>query len=128
LATAMLGRPELLVLDEPTVGLDPVLRESLWQVFRALAAEGATLLISSHVMDEALRCDEVVLVHAGRVLAHTTPRGLMEQTGRDDPDSAFLALIEAERARHPHLRRAGREHGDGTIHDGDHGSSEGSAS
>jgi ABC-type multidrug transport system ATPase subunit len=107
LATAMLGRPDLLVLDEPTVGLDPVLRESLWQVFRALAADGATLLISSHVMDEALRCDQVVLVHGGRVLAHTTPRGLLEQTGSDDPDTAFLTLIENERKRHPPLRREG---------------------
>jgi ABC-type multidrug transport system ATPase subunit len=113
LATAMLGKPDLLVLDEPTVGLDPVLRESLWQVFRALAADGATLLISSHVMDEALRCDEVVLVHAGRVLAQTTPQGLLTRTGAADPDSAFLQLIEEDESAHPHRRRAEREEGRG---------------
>jgi len=109
LATAMLGRPDLLVLDEPTVGLDPVLRESLWRVFRSLAAEGATLLISSHVMDEALRCDQIVLVHLGRVLAQTTPDGLLLQTGAGDPDSAFLRLVEDEERAHPHLRREERE-------------------
>ncbi|WP_417564387.1 ABC transporter ATP-binding protein [Microbacterium sp.] len=102
LATAMLGRPELLVLDEPTVGLDPVLRESLWEVFRALAAAGATLLISSHVMDEALRCDEIVLVHSGRVLAHSRPQELLEQTGTDNPDAAFLALIRDDEAAREH--------------------------
>lgn len=107
LATAMLGSPELIVLDEPTVGLDPVLRESLWEIFRGLAAAGTTLLISSHVMDEALRCDEIVLVHAGRVLAHTTPKGLLAQTGCENPDSAFLKLIEDERMRHPAVRRSG---------------------
>jgi ABC-type multidrug transport system ATPase subunit len=109
LATAMLGTPELLVLDEPTVGLDPVLRESLWRVFRRLASQGATLLVSSHVMDEALRCDQVVLVHGGRVLAQTTPQGLLEETGSADPDTAFLRLIERDTAEHPHLRRAQRE-------------------
>jgi ABC-type multidrug transport system ATPase subunit len=109
LATAMLGTPELLVLDEPTVGLDPVLRESLWTVFRQLAAQGATLLVSSHVMDEALRCDEVVLIHGGRVLAQTTPQGLLDETGSADPDTAFLRLIERDVAEHPHLRRGQRE-------------------
>lgn len=109
LATAMLGHPDLFVLDEPTVGLDPVLRESLWRVFRQLAAEGATLLVSSHVMDEALRCDEVVLVHDGRVLIQSSPAGLLEATGTADPDSAFLRLIRTEQERHPHLRRDARE-------------------
>jgi len=85
----------------------------LWQVFRALAADGATLLISSHVMDEALRCDEVVLVHAGRVLAQTTPQGLLTRTGAADPDSAFLQLIEEDESAHPHRRRAEREEGRG---------------
>ncbi|MEN2740580.1 ABC transporter ATP-binding protein [Microbacterium sp. X-17] len=101
LAVAMLGTPELVVLDEPTVGLDPVLRESLWALFRRIADAGATLLVSSHVMDEALRCDEVVLVRAGRVLAQTTPRGLLDETGSDDPDTAFLRLIERDSAKHP---------------------------
>ena len=105
LATAMLGTPELLVLDEPTVGLDPVLRESLWGVFRRLASTGATLLVSSHVMDEALRCDEVVLIHGGRMLAQTTPQGLLAETDATDPDTAFLRLIEQDAAAHPHLRR-----------------------
>lgn len=108
LATAMLGNPELLVLDEPTVGLDPVLRESLWQVFRGLAARGATLLVSSHVMDEASRCDEIVLVHGGRVLAHTTVPRLLADTGATDPDTAFLRLIENDERQHRHLRREHR--------------------
>lgn len=96
LATAMLGSPELLVLDEPTVGLDPVLRENLWTLFRGLADRGATLLVSSHVMDEALRCDDIVLIHNGRVLAHTTPKGLLRETHAKDPDTAFLRLIERD--------------------------------
>lgn len=93
LAVAMLGAPELIVLDEPTVGLDPVLRADLWQVLRALADAGATLLVSSHVMDEALRCDRLLLLRAGRVIADTTPAGLLSDTGEADPDAAFLALI-----------------------------------
>lgn len=107
LAVAMLGSPELLVLDEPTVGLDPVLRESLWRLFRRLADGGATLLVSSHVMDEALRCDGAVLIHEGRVLAHTRPEALLTDTGASDPDTAFLRLIERDAAAHPHplLRR-----------------------
>lgn len=98
LAVAMLGRPELLVLDEPTVGLDPVLREDLWAVFRALADDGATLVVSSHVMDEALRCDRLLLMRAGRIIADTTPDRLLADTGESDPDSAFLALIRSEAA------------------------------
>lgn len=99
LATAMLGSPELVVLDEPTVGLDPVLRESLWTLFRGLADRGATLLVSSHVMDEALRCDDIVLIHNGRVLTQTTPQGLLDETGAPDPDTAFLRLIERDEPR-----------------------------
>jgi len=95
LAVAMLGSPEVLVLDEPTVGLDPVLRESLWDIFRALADAGATLLVSSHVMDEALRCDEIVLLHEGRVLAQTTPAQFLADTGAADPDAAFLRLVRS---------------------------------
>jgi len=94
LGVAMLGAPDLLVLDEPTVGLDPVLRQSLWGIFRRLADAGAALVVSSHVMDEAMRCDDVVLIHDGRMLAHTTPRGLLEATGARDADAAFLALID----------------------------------
>lgn len=93
LAIAMLGKPELIVLDEPTVGLDPVLREELWTVFRALADGGTTLAVSSHVMDEALRCDRLILMRDGRIIADTTPTSLLADTGADDPDSAFLALI-----------------------------------
>lgn len=93
LATALLGRPELLVLDEPTVGLDPVLREELWAMFHGLAAAGTTLLISSHVMDEARECDELLLMRDGAILDHTTPRMLREKTGEEDLGRAFLAMI-----------------------------------
>jgi ABC-2 type transport system ATP-binding protein len=96
LATAMLHQPELLVLDEPTVGLDPVLREDLWRTFRALADDGATLLISSHVMDEAAECDELLLMREGALLAKTTPGELRERTGRQDLGRAFLAIIRSE--------------------------------
>jgi ABC-2 type transport system ATP-binding protein len=95
LATAMLGKPELLVLDEPTVGLDPVLRRDLWQTFHELAAEGVSLLVSSHVMEEASRCDELVLMREAEVLAIETPSSLLSRTGKDDLDEAFLALVEA---------------------------------
>lgn len=98
LAVAMLGAPELLVLDEPTVGLDPLLRAELWQLFRDLADAGATLVVSSHVMDEALRCDRLLLMRAGRIVADTTPAGLLADTGEADPDAAFLALIRREEA------------------------------
>lgn len=94
LAVAILGRPELIVLDEPTVGLDPLLREELWEVFHTLVAEGATLIVSSHVMDEALRCDRLLLMRDGRVIADTTPARLLSETGAADPDRAFLTLIE----------------------------------
>ena len=93
LATALLGRPQLLVLDEPTVGLDPVLRADLWATFRRLAASGTTLVISSHVMDEARECDELLLMREGAILDHTTPRELRERTGEDDLGLAFLAMI-----------------------------------
>ena len=101
LAVAMLGSPELLVLDEPTVGLDPVLRAELWEVFRALADAGATLIVSSHVMDEALRCDRLLLMRAGRIIADTTPDRLLAETGTSDPDAAFLALVERDAASAP---------------------------
>ena len=90
LATALLGRAELLVLDEPTVGLDPVLRRDLWTLFHGLAQTGRTLLVSSHVMDEAERCDELVLMRDGTVVATGSPIGLLERTGAANLEQAFL--------------------------------------
>ncbi len=94
LAGALLGEPELLVLDEPTVGLDPMLRRDLWALFDRLRDGGATLLISTHVLDEAARCDEIVLMREGRLLATTTADGLRRDTGTSDLDEAFVRLIE----------------------------------
>ncbi|MQA78389.1 MAG: ATP-binding cassette domain-containing protein [Streptosporangiales bacterium] len=94
LAVALLGDPEVLVLDEPTVGLDPVLRHDLWALFARLAADrGSTLLVSSHVMDEAARCDRLLLLHDGDLLATSTADGLRERTGAADLEEAFLALV-----------------------------------
>ena len=93
LAVALLGSPDLLVLDEPTVGLDPVLRRDLWSLFHDLAATGTSLLVSSHVMDEAARCDRLLLMRDGDVLADDTPAGLLTATGTTDIDTAFLRLI-----------------------------------
>lgn len=97
LAAAMIGAPELLLLDEPTVGLDPVLRRDLWRLFAELAAGGAALLVSSHVMDEADRCDRVLLMRDGRLIADDSPAGLRAATGMADIESAFLALAEGTR-------------------------------
>jgi ABC-2 type transport system ATP-binding protein len=94
LACALLGRPDLLVLDEPTVGLDPVLRRDLWELFHRLAEEGATLLVSSHVMDEAARCDRLLLMREGGLVADTTPAELRERTGEQEMEAAFLRLVE----------------------------------
>lgn len=94
LAVALLNDPELLVLDEPTVGLDPVLRRDLWALFHRLAAGGTTLLVSSHVMDEAMRCDQLLLMREGRVIADDEPEALLKRMGVPDVESAFLALIE----------------------------------
>jgi ABC-2 type transport system ATP-binding protein len=94
LASALLHDPELLVLDEPTVGLDPVLRRDLWDFFHELAEAGSTLLVSSHVMDEASRCDRLILIREGRIVAVDTPDGLLEQTGATALDDAFLRLVE----------------------------------
>ncbi|GHG38959.1 ABC transporter ATP-binding protein [Streptomyces albogriseolus] len=95
LAVALLGTPELLVLDEPTVGLDPVLRRDLWQLFHRLAEDrGATLLVSSHVMDEAERCHRLLLMRAGEVLAEGAPEALRTRTGADTVETAFLRLVD----------------------------------
>lgn len=93
LACALISSPELLVLDEPTVGLDPVLRHNLWQLFHDLAAGGTTLIVSSHVMDEAARCDDLLLLREGRLFAADTPDGIRQQTHTDDLEQAFLRLV-----------------------------------
>ena len=95
LAVALLGKPELLVLDEPTVDVDPILRRELWQTFYELAEDGASLLVSSHVMDEAGRCHELVLMRSGRIIATGSPKELLERTNRDELEDAFVALAEA---------------------------------
>ena len=95
LATALLNRPQLLVLDEPTVGLDPILRRDLWQLFHSLAEGGSTLLVSSHVMDEADRCDSLLLLRNGGLLGSLAPDELRARTGEQDLEAAFLALAEA---------------------------------
>ncbi|HEX6468626.1 MAG TPA: ABC transporter ATP-binding protein [Streptosporangiaceae bacterium] len=102
LAAALLGSPELLVLDEPTVGLDPVLRQELWELFHELAGRGVTLIISSHVMDEANRCRRLFLMRDGHILADDTPDGLRDATGAADLEDAFLRVI-AERQRQEDL-------------------------
>ncbi|MEY9257429.1 ABC-2 type transport system ATP-binding protein [Brevibacterium epidermidis] len=99
LAAAMLGSPDLLVLDEPTVGLDPVLRADLWDLFRVLAEAGTTLLVSSHVMDEATRCDRLLLMREGAIIADTTPHDLLASTGAASAEEAFLDIIGKDAAR-----------------------------
>ncbi len=94
LAIALLPSPSLLVLDEPTVGLDPLLREELWNYFHELANQGCTLIVSSHVMDEAERCDDLVLLRDGKIMFHSTPATLKASTESDNLDSAFLALAK----------------------------------
>ncbi|MFD8392191.1 ABC transporter ATP-binding protein [Streptomyces sp. NPDC059680] len=103
LAVALLGAPELLVLDEPTVGLDPVLRRDLWNLFHDIAAtRGATLLVSSHVMDEAERCHRLLLMREGEILADDSPDALRSRTGGDTVEAAFLHLVdEAAAAARP---------------------------
>ena len=101
LACVLLGNPQLLILDEPTVGQDPVLRRDLWRHFHELAAAGATLLVSSHVMDEARRCDRLLLLREGRLLAEGTPGEICDATGTDDLDEAFLRLVESADAAGP---------------------------
>jgi ABC-2 type transport system ATP-binding protein len=96
LACALLCKPDLLVLDEPTVGLDPVLRDDLWQQFRALADAGTTIIVSSHVMDEASRCDRLVLIRQGKIIADDPVDAVRRAAGTDDLDEAFLRLIRAQ--------------------------------
>ncbi len=93
LAIALIGRPALLALDEPTVGLDPVLRQNLWRLFRSLGEDGVTLIISSHVMDEAAHCDQLLLLRDGKLIANDTVRNIQKATGTHDVESAFLALV-----------------------------------
>ena len=94
LAVALLGEPQLLVLDEPTVGLDPVLRRDLWAMFHRLAATGVAVFVSSHVMDEAERCDRLLLMRDGVLIADDSPVALLERTGANNIEHAFLALVE----------------------------------
>ena len=97
LAIAMLHEPELLVLDEPTVGLDPAHRRVIWDEFDRLAAEGTTILVTTHIMDEAARCHRIVMLQGGRIIAQGSPTDILTQTGTTDLESAFLALdAEAE--------------------------------
>jgi ABC-2 type transport system ATP-binding protein len=95
LAVALLGEPSLVVLDEPTVGLDPVLRKELWGTFHQLADAGAAVLVSSHVMDEATRCDRLLLMREGRLIADDSPEGLLRRTGAADIETAFLDIVSA---------------------------------
>lgn len=94
LAVALLGEPELLILDEPTVDVDPILRRDLWNTFYNLAEGGASLLVSSHVMDEASRCQEIVLMRRGEIIAAGTPNQLLERANSRDLEDAFIALAE----------------------------------
>ena len=94
LAVALLGNPDLLVLDEPTVGLDPVLRRDLWNLFHRIADLGAAVLVSSHVMDEAERCHRLLLMREGRIIADGSPDEIRQRTGAPDIEQAFLHLVE----------------------------------
>lgn len=94
LAIALLGAPDILILDEPTVGLDPILRRDLWKTFNQLSENGTTLLVSSHVMDEATRCARLLLLRGGRLLFDGSPDGLLSRTSSPDIDAAFVRLIE----------------------------------
>jgi ABC-2 type transport system ATP-binding protein len=94
LAAALVGNPRILLLDEPTVGLDPLLRRDLWRLFRELVSEGAALLVSSHVLDEGRHCDELILLREGRIVAQLSPDELARRTGTEDLDEAFIRLIE----------------------------------
>src|SRR6478736_188496 len=96
LGVALLGEPDLLVLDEPTVGLDPVLREDLWSLFHGLAGRGTAVLVSSHVMDEAERCDRLLLMREGRIIADASPGEIKEKAGAESVEQAFLAIVRRD--------------------------------
>ena len=98
LAVALLGEPDLLVLDEPTVGLDPVLRVDLWRLFHDLAEQGTAVFVSSHVMDEAERCDRLLLMREGRIIADGTPGEIKEKAAADTVEDAFLAIVRRDAA------------------------------
>jgi ABC-2 type transport system ATP-binding protein len=98
LAVSLLGEPDLLVLDEPTVGLDPVLRRDLWALFHRIADAGTAVFVSSHVMDEAERCDRLLLMREGRIIADGTPTEIRDKTGSDDIEQAFLAIVAEDAA------------------------------
>ena len=94
MATALVGKPEILILDEPTTGLDPLLRRDLWSLFHRLSAQGKTLIVSSHMMEEADHCDELVLLREGAILAQNTPNQLRQNAGIDNLESVFISLVE----------------------------------
>lgn len=110
LACALVADPQVLILDEPTVGQDPALRRELWADFRARAAAGTTLLVSSHVMDEAARCDRILLLREGTLVADDTPANILAATGTPDFDAAFLAIIDADMERPPSTNGPGGRH------------------
>jgi ABC-2 type transport system ATP-binding protein len=97
LAIALLAKPKLLVLDEPTVGLDPVLRKRLWQLFHELKEQGTTILVTSHVMDEASHCDELLLLRGGKLLAYGGPDELMARSHTNSVEESFVSLVEEGR-------------------------------
>jgi ABC-2 type transport system ATP-binding protein len=95
LAIALIGYPKLMILDEPTVGLDPVLRDQIWGLFRKLADNGTTIVMTSHVMEEAERCDDLLLVRDGKILAHDSPESFRARTKSETVEQGFLKLVEA---------------------------------
>lgn len=96
LASAIVHNPDLVFLDEPTVGLDPALRVQMWEGFNKLREEGSLIFLSTHYLAEAARCDSVLFLREGRILANNTPREILDRTGTNDMEDAFLKLLEAE--------------------------------
>lgn len=96
LSIAMIGSPKLMILDEPTVGLDPVLRDNLWKLFKTLSEQGTTLIISSHSMEEAERCDDLLLIRDGKLIAHNSPLELRKITNTKTVEKSFLKLVGAK--------------------------------